>query len=113
MHELGLLSAMVSTIQGIAKEQGLTAIEKVVLQVGELSGVVPSYLESCYPAAVYKTFMENTALEVEIIPGIACCNNCGEEFNAVQADLKCPNCGSEDLRALSGREFIIKEIVCC
>ena len=37
MHELGLLSAMVKTIEGIAKEEQLERIEKIVLQVGELS----------------------------------------------------------------------------
>ena len=54
MHELGLLSAMVKTIEGIAKEEQLERIEKIVLQVGELSGVLPAYLESCYP--VYRLY---------------------------------------------------------
>lgn len=110
MHELGILSAMVKTIEQIAEKEKLEKIEKIVLEVGELSGVVPSYLEFCYPAAVYKTFMENTKLELEIIPGIARCNDCSEEFNAVQYDLKCPRCGSQNLTALSGRELLIKEI---
>lgn len=113
MHELGLLSAMVKTIEGIAKEEQLERIEKIVLQVGELSGVLPAYLESCYPAAVYKTFMENTALELEIVPGIARCNHCGREFNAVAEDLKCPGCGGEQLTACGGTELIIKEILGC
>ena len=112
MHELGLLSAMVKTIEGIVEEEHIEKVEKIVLEVGELSGVVPHYLEACYPAAVYKTFMEETELELEIVPGIARCNTCGHEFNAVQYDLKCPHCGSVKLTALSGREFIIKEIVC-
>ena len=81
MHELGLLSAMVKTIEGIAREEELERVEKIVLQVGELSGVVPAYLESCYPAAVYKTFMEDTALELEIIPGIARCGCCGRPMS--------------------------------
>lgn len=113
MHELGLLSAMVKTIEDIAREERLERIEKVVLQVGELSGVVPAYLESCYPAAVYKTFMEDTALELEIIPGIARCSRCGRQFNAVEADLKCPECGDVQLTACSGTELVIKEIVGC
>lgn len=113
MHELGLLSAMVSTIKDIAEKEKVEKIEKVILQVGELSGVVPEYLKSCYPAAVYKTFMENTELELEIVKGIAKCTDCSEEFNALNFDLKCPKCGSKNLISLSGREFIIKEIICC
>lgn len=110
MHELGILSAMVKTIEKIAETEKLEKIEKIVLEVGELSGVVPSYLESCYPAAVYKTFMENTKLELQIVPGIARCNECQEEFNAVECNLKCPKCGSQNLTALSGRDLLIKEI---
>ena len=30
MHELGLLSAMVKTIEGIAQEEGLERVEKIV-----------------------------------------------------------------------------------
>ncbi len=112
MHELGLLSAMVKTIEGIAQRERLTHIEKVVLRVGELSGIVPEYLETCYPAAVYKTFMEDTKLGLEIVPGIARCQDCGREFNAAACDLTCPKCGSTRLTALSGREFIIQEILC-
>lgn len=110
MHELGILSAMVKTIEKVVQQEELTHVEKIVLEVGELSGVVPSYLESCYPAAVYKTFLEDTALELEIVPGIARCNECGAEFNAVECDLKCPSCGGQKLAALSGRELLIKEI---
>ncbi|MEG0778645.1 MAG: hydrogenase maturation nickel metallochaperone HypA [Oscillospiraceae bacterium] len=111
MHELGIICEVVKTVEKIALEENLTTIEKIVLQVGELSGMVPSYIEDCYPAAVYKTTLENTRLELEIIPGIARCRDCGEEFNAVQCDLKCPKCNSEKLEALSGREFIVKEIL--
>jgi len=111
MHELGLISAVVTTVEKIMKEENLTTVEKIVLQVGELSGVIPRYVEECYPAAVYKTPLEKTKLEMEVIPGIVRCKKCGEEFSGYLHNLKCPKCGSEELVALSGREFIIKEIL--
>lgn len=113
MHELGILSSMLSTLDNIMVEEKLTRIEKVVLQVGEISGIVPQFIEECFPAAIYKTKYEDLKLEMEIIPGIARCNECGEEFNAYQHDLKCPKCGGQRLTPLSGREFMIKEIVGC
>lgn len=112
MHELGLLSAMVNTIRDIVQEQKIDKVHTVVLQVGELSGIVPKYLETCYPAAVYKTFLEDTTLTLEVVPGIAKCNDCHKEFNAAACDLTCPQCGGQSLVALSGRELIIKEILC-
>lgn len=109
MHELGILSSMLKTIEGIMKEENLTHVNKIVLQVGEISGVVPHYIEECYPAAIYKTPFEDMKMEMEIVPGIVRCRKCGKEFNAVEMDLRCP-CGSVDLEPLSGRDFMIKEI---
>ncbi len=113
MHELGVISAMVNSIEKIVKEQGLSQVQKLVLEVGELSGVVPRYMEVCYPAAVYKTFMEDTVLEMETIPGIVKCKDCGREFNAMEHDFVCPDCGGQDMEILSGNDVIIKEILCC
>lgn len=112
MHELGLISAMVKSIEQIVREQGLHEVKKIVLEVGELSGVVPRYMEACYPAAVYKTFMENTVLDLETIPGIVRCRSCGKEFNAMAHDFACPDCGGQDMEILSGNDVLIKEIQC-
>ena len=113
MHELGLLSSMLKTIDQIMLDEKLTHIEKIVLQVGEISGIIPEFITECYPAAVYKTRYEDTKLEMEVIPGVVLCNKCGREFNGREFYLTCPGCGGEDLTPLSGREFIIKEIQGC
>lgn len=112
MHELGVISAMVKTIEDIIHEQGLTQVHKLVLEVGELSGIVPRYMEACYPAAVYKTFMEDCVLEMETIPGIVRCKDCGREFNATAQDFTCPDCGSQDMEILAGNDVLIRELQC-
>jgi hydrogenase nickel incorporation protein HypA/HybF len=112
MHELGVLNSMVHTIERIIKEENLTQVQKLVIEIGELSGIVPRYLEQCWPAASYKTFMENTELELIIIPGIVKCRECGRVFNAVYSDLNCPDCRSREMEILEGNDMIIKEIVC-
>ncbi len=112
MHELGVISSMVKTIEEIIKEEGFTEVQKLVLEVGELSGVIPHYMEVCFPAAVYKTFMENTILEMETVPGIVRCKDCGREFNATAQDFTCPECGSHNMEILSGNDVMIKEILC-
>ena len=48
---------------------------------------------------------------MEMIPGMAECNECDEIFNVVEHEGYCPNCGSSDKTVLSGRDFIIKEIL--
>ena len=111
MHEVGIISAMLKTIEGVMEEENLTKVEKIVLRVGELSGVLPHYMRECFPAAVYKTRFQDTKLELEIVEGIARCNRCGLEFNGLKYDLTCPTCGNrDDFERLSGDELIIQEI---
>ena len=111
MHEVGIISAMLKTIEGVMEEENLTKVEKIVLQVGELSGVLPHYMQICFPAAVYQTRFQETKLELDIVEGIARCNRCGLEFNGLKYDLTCPACGNrDDFERLSGEELIIKEI---
>jgi hydrogenase nickel incorporation protein HypA/HybF len=113
MHELGIMINVVETVEDIAKENGLTQIEKLVLQIGELSSVIPRFAEACYPAAIDGTMLKNTKLEIEVLPGNCLCSNCKEVFNLIANNKICPNCQSEEWELLSGREFMIKEIVAC
>ncbi|MDP4121419.1 MAG: hydrogenase maturation nickel metallochaperone HypA, partial [Bacillota bacterium] len=106
------LSSLVHTIEGIVQKEGLTEVEKIVIEVGELSGIVPRYIEQCYPAAVYKTFMEKTELELVVVPGMVKCRDCGQISNAAANDLRCPGCGGQALEILSGNDMIVREIVC-
>ncbi|MCT4563691.1 MAG: hydrogenase maturation nickel metallochaperone HypA [Maledivibacter sp.] len=113
MHELGVIIEVVKTVENFAKKNGLKKIDTMVLQIGELSSMIPKYIESCYPAAVYGTLLQETKLEIEISPGNAICQKCDKVFNIIKNSGKCPNCGTKDCEILSGKEFMIKEIIAC
>lgn len=111
MHELGIMINVVQTVENFAKQNGITEIDTLVLQIGELSPVIPRFVEACYPAAVDATMLQDTKLEIEVLPGNGICDSCKKVFSLIQCERKCPNCGSEDWELLGGREFLIKEIV--
>ena len=113
MHELGIVAEIVRIVENIAQKQSLTKIETLVLQIGELSSVVPYYVEQCYPAASYGTMLEHTRLEIEILPGNGRCGECGKVYNVLEHRRTCPACKSNHVELLSGREFMIKQIVAC
>ena len=50
------------------------------------------------------------ALILEIVPGMAECDECDEIFNVVENEGYCPNCGSFEKTVLTGKDFNIKEI---
>jgi len=113
MHELGVIFEIVKKVEGIAAKNNLTKIDTLVLQIGELSSMIPKYIEACYPAAVDGTMMQYTKLKIEILPGNGLCKKCNTVFNLIKNTGKCPQCSNGEWDMLSGKEFIIKEIIAC
>ena len=111
MHEIGIVRSMCQTVLDYAKENKIPSISAIVCQVGELSLVIPEYLKEVYPAVVMDTELKDTELVLEIVPGMAECNECDEIFNVVEHEGYCPNCGSFDKDILTGKDFLIKEIL--
>jgi len=54
MHELGIMGEVDRVVECTMAAKGLTKVKTVMLQSGELSGVVPRFLKVCYSAACYK-----------------------------------------------------------
>jgi len=113
LHELGVIIEIIKTVENFAQINRLKKIETLVLQIGELSSMIPRYIEALYPAAVEGTLLQETKLKIEILPGNAICKTCNKVFNLIESKSKCPNCRSEDWDILCGKEFMIKEIIAC
>lgn len=111
MHELTLLFGVAEQVTDAAKENGLDHVDAVVLQIGEVTGVVPEFMQDGYPIVMDNyDVLRGSELIIEVIPGIAKCQSCGTEYELNPNKGICPHCGSQDKDLLSGREFIIKEI---
>lgn len=113
MHELGIVYEVVKIVDGFVAENQLSRVEKIVLEIGQLSQAIPRFIEECYPAAVSETPYENTELEIIVMPANGMCNSCGNIYNIVDNRRVCPSCGNDDFKLISGQEFNIKEIVAC
>ncbi|MDX9786351.1 MAG: hydrogenase maturation nickel metallochaperone HypA [Desulfobacterales bacterium] len=111
MHELNVLMEVVDQVETMATEQKIEKVAAIVLEIGELSSVVPHFMEEYYPLIVEnKECLKDSKLVIERIPGEARCTNCDEIYNVVQNDGFCPLCGRFEKEVLQGREFMIKEI---
>lgn len=113
MHELGIVYEVIKVVDNFVEENNITRVEKIVLEIGQLSQAIPRFIEECYPAAVDATAYENTQLEIEVLPAIGKCNDCEEVYNIVDQRRVCPKCGGNQFSLQSGQEFNIKEIVAC
>ena len=63
MHELGIVFHVIRAVEDIGRQQQLTDVASVTLELGQVSGVVPHELESCWKWAVART---------ELMPGHSC-----------------------------------------
>ena len=110
MHEIGVVRQMCKTVMEFAAENQIQSVSEIVVEIGELSLIIPKYVEDVYPLVVEDTMLKDTKLIIEEIPGLAECDECDEIFNVVQYEGYCPNCGSFEKDVLSGEDFNIKEI---
>jgi len=110
MHELGIVIQIVKQIEHYMEDNNLSSVERLVLQVGELSGVYPKYLEEVYPIAVEYSKLKDTELVLEITPGIGQCNACQFNYHLMENDSTCPACGAKEFSVITGKDFLIKEL---
>ena len=111
MHELGIVFHIIETVENVAKEQNLSEISSVTVQIGEVSTVIPHYLEDCWKWAVKKTeLMKDCKLINEPIEAITFCEDCEKTYRTVDFGKTCPHCGSEHTYLVVGNEVQIKEI---
>ena len=73
MHEIGIVRSMCKTVLDYARENNIQQISEIVCQIGELSLVIPQYVEELYPVVAAGTALENTKLVLEMVPGLAEC----------------------------------------
>jgi hydrogenase nickel incorporation protein HypA/HybF len=110
MHELGIADAMLKMVTRIAGDDSLNKVNKVTVELGDLSGVVPRFLSDCWEAVIDGTQFKDTVLVINTVPGILRCEDCKNEFTANLDDLTCPICKGRKLTPLTGRDLTITEI---
>ena len=111
MHEIGIVRQLLRTVTAFAEENGIDEIHEVVVDCGELSLVIPEYVQELYPPVVKGSILENAKLTVNVVPGLAECEACDEIFNVIEHKGFCPNCGSFEKTVLSGKDFTVREII--
>ena len=111
MHELGTVFYVIKEVEKLCDENKLTKVGSVTLQIGEVSGIVPSYLADFWLYARKKSeLLKETELKIETLPAVTLCESCGKTYPTVTYAKVCPFCGSEKTHLETGNEINIKEI---
>ncbi|AGA91288.1 hydrogenase nickel insertion protein HypA [Thioflavicoccus mobilis 8321] len=110
MHELSICLSLIEQVQQIAKDHGATRVDRILLQIGPLSGVEPALLESAYPMAATGTLSAQAELVIETMPVRVRCNDCGQETEVKPNRLLCGACGGYHTKLLSGTEMLLANL---
>lgn len=110
MHELGIVYQIMKTVDSVMQEQGLTELDSVTLEIGEMRDIIPKFIEEAWQAVKQTTLYPDAEIKLEIVPARARCKKCGTLHDIKAIGFKCPICKSEELEIFSGREFEIKQI---
>jgi hydrogenase nickel incorporation protein HypA/HybF len=113
MHEMSIVLSIFDVItKKLADEDGLSAktVEKITVQVGKLSTVVPEALDFAFEMGKKGTIFGSSRLEIKDIPISIECRACNGVFTLEHPLFTCPSCASVDLSIQSGRELFIESI---
>ena len=111
MHELGIVFHIIRTVEDACRDNVILRVSSVTLQLGEVSGVVPHYLEDAWRWASNKNpLVAGAELKVEEIPAVTYCEECQKTYETVAHGKTCPHCGSSRTYLVQGQEVMVKEI---
>ena len=102
MHEYSIVQALLEQCESHASANDATSITKVVVKIGQFSGVEPHLLE-----VAFNTFKESTVCAaaefvLNVQPLLITCRGCGVQSTLNKAHYCCPECGSTDVRVDDG-----------
>ena len=111
MHELGIVFYIIRDVKKVAEENHVERVSTVVMDIGEVSTVVPHLLTDCWRwAADKEEMLKGCALEINTISAVTNCSDCGREYETVKFGKTCPHCNSQNTWLLRGNEVEIREI---
>ncbi len=70
MHEISIMQALFQQVEGLAGQYGSHRIRHIVVEVGEISNLVPELLQQAFEAfQLVEPLLEEAQLEIRKTPG--------------------------------------------
>ncbi len=108
MHEYSVGQALMERIEAAAAARGATAVHRVRLKIGELSGVEPDLLATAFEILRERTICERARLDIERVPAQWVCPACGDAI-AAGGVLTCAAC-LVPARLAGGDEIVLAQL---
>lgn len=110
LHELSLCDDLLSQVIAIAAQHQAESVESITVNIGELSGIEPSLLDTAFSLLKAGTVAERAELIIQQSPVLVSCPQCNTQAEVAANRLLCPTCGSADTLLISGDEMILASV---
>ncbi len=110
MHELSVCQALLSQVTEIAGDHQAVAVERILIEVGPLSGIEPELLARAFTIARAGTCAARAQLSIEATEVSVECLACGAHTPAAPSRLLCGCCGGYRTRVLTGDELRLRRV---
>ncbi len=110
MHELSIAMGIVDIAEKEAKKVNATAVKRIDLEIGTLSGVEIDSLEFAWPMAIEGSVLQKAEKHIHVIKAKARCLDCGHIFDLENLFDSCPKCNSYFKDVFQGKEMRVKSI---
>jgi hydrogenase nickel incorporation protein HypA/HybF len=107
MHELSVCLSLLNQVESIASERGATAVTRIELEVGPLSGVEADLLRHAWPLAAVGTRAEQAELVIDVGRLEVECTSCGARSVVPPNRLLCGACGDYRTRVVAGEDLML------
>lgn len=108
MHEYSIVASLLERVDAEARARNATAVGRVAVKIGELSGVEIDLLRTAFETFRERTLCAGAELTIEAVAARWACRGCGREI-ARGALLACPACG-RPARLVGGDEILLQSI---
>lgn len=107
MHEYSIVQALLTQCEDIARENEAESVTKIVVKIGQMSGVEPYLLETAFNTFKEKTICDGADFVMNVQPLVIECRACGAVTELEKIYYKCPVCESLDVKVIDGEDMFL------
>jgi hydrogenase nickel incorporation protein HypA/HybF len=111
MHELSLALEVIELAQREAVKRGVSLIQEIQIEVGDLSGVEADAFQSALELIANDTILHNSVINIIRSPGKGNCSACNLEFEMRNRVDHCPKCQCFPSEIKGGQEFRVLALI--
>ncbi len=105
VHEVAIAQQMIEAVVETAGRHGGGHVRVARMLLGRLTCVDPESLTFAFEVACRGTCAQGCRLEIQRVPLVLRCRECGDEGQREQPVDPCPRCGARGGDVLQGREI--------